>query len=84
MYELFPLMAGVVIALVVRLLSTLRARVGVVILSSVAFGLAASIISGEIFESLVFVGIDTALVLVAVVATTLVVNLGRRLVASFR
>ena len=69
MYELFPLLAGAATALSVHRFAPPRLRLSSLIALSVALGFVASFISGEVFESLLFLLIDTALVLLAAAVT---------------
>ncbi len=68
MYELFPILAGVVIALVTQRLPA-RARLATIAALSLLAGASAAWVSGEWLESWAFVLIDTALVTMAAVVT---------------
>lgn len=69
MYEIFPLLAGVVAALAARRLVAPRMRLALLIGYSAVFGLVASVVSGEFFVSWIFLAVDTALVLLSACAT---------------
>jgi hypothetical protein len=61
--ELFPLAAGVTMALVEQQIATPRIRIIILVVLSPLFGTIASFISGELAESWGFILVDTALVL---------------------
>jgi 1,4-dihydroxy-2-naphthoate octaprenyltransferase len=66
MQEIVPLAAGVVIAfLVQRFGTTARSKMLALLFASVVIGAIASFVSGELFESWVFLAIDTGLVLLS-------------------
>lgn len=69
MYEIFPLLAGVATALGAHRLVAARLRPVALLACSVALGLSASLISGEIFRSLSFLVIDIGFVLLAASVT---------------
>jgi hypothetical protein len=71
--EVFPVVAGVLSALLVWQYVPARLRALALGACGVAFGALAAFISGELFESWVFLVIDTALVLLAATVTTAVV-----------
>jgi len=73
MHEFFPLAAGVITALLVQRLPTAKLRLVVLVLLSTVFGAIATVISGEISVSLIFLAIDTALVLLAAGVTALLI-----------
>jgi len=71
MNEIFPIVAGVLIALLAeRLTGSARARGAVVVALCVGFGVAAAALSGELAESILFVFADFAIVFLSAVATT--------------
>lgn len=69
MNEIFPIMAGILVGLLIMRLSARSARLIAATALSVACGVLASVISGEITRSLGFILIDTAQVLVAATLT---------------
>ena len=79
MYEIFPLMAGIVLALLVWLLDSSRSKLVALAAGSVAIGAVASFVSGELLVSWTFLAIDVALALGAATATTiLMAAVGKR------
>jgi fucose permease len=68
--ELFPLLFGILLALAVQRIASLRSRVFVLIACSTAGGAIASLISGELSVSATYLVIDIALVLIAAGLTT--------------
>jgi hypothetical protein len=60
MYEVFPVAAGVIVALLVRQVVDLRLRGAIVGVLSIVAGFAAATISGEIEASVAFVLFDAA------------------------
>ena len=71
MHELFPALAGLVIALVVHRLPNPRQRALALVALSVIAGVTASYISGELFVSWDFLFVDIPLVFIAATAMTL-------------
>jgi len=72
--EIFPVVAGVMIALVAeRLTGSARARAATVVLLCVGFGVAAAV-SGELAESVLYVLVDFAIVLASAAAATVVME----------
>jgi hypothetical protein len=69
MYELIPIVAGVVSGLVVSRLPSLRLKAIALAVCSAGFGALASFISGELSVSWAFLLIDTALVLLSASVT---------------
>jgi hypothetical protein len=69
MNEFFPIVAGILSALLVWTYVALRFRALALGACGVVFGTMAAYISGELFISWVFVVIDTALVLLSATAT---------------
>ena len=66
MNELLPIVAGVLVGVCVQLLVlSPRIRVAIVMILGVAFGMIASLVSGELSMSPLFILVDTALVLLA-------------------
>jgi hypothetical protein len=64
--EVVPLAAGVVIALLVqRFGAAPRSKIVALLVASVIIGAVASFVSGELFESWVFLAIDTGLALLS-------------------
>jgi len=84
MSELFPILAGVAIGLVVQRIANLRWRALALFALSVLAGVTASFISGELFISWDFLFFDIPLVFAAAVATTLAISWWRRRVAASR
>ncbi len=74
MHEHFPLLAGVSIALLAQHVPSPRLRNVGLVGMALLLGLIASVISGEIFVSGLFALVDTALVLLAAVVTTVVIR----------
>jgi hypothetical protein len=69
MYEVFPLAAGVVVALLVYRLVPARLRVAATIGLSIVLGVVATAISGEALESWLFALVDIGEVLLAAAVT---------------
>ncbi len=79
MQEIVPLAAGVVIALLVQHFGTAaRSKMIALLVASVVIGAIASFVSGELFESWVFLAIDTGLVLLSAGLTLAGVDLWQR------
>ncbi len=79
MQEIVPLAAGVVIALLVQRFGTgARSKTAAILACSVIIGAIASFVSGELFESWVFLAIDTGLVLLSASVSLAVVTLWQR------
>ena len=72
MGELFPVVAGVCIGLIMQRLTTSRMRITALVVLSILAGFTASYISGELFVSWDFLLFDIPLVFIAAVATWLV------------
>jgi hypothetical protein len=72
MNEVFPVVAGVVIGLATQLLIVSRWRTHFLVGLSLVFGLAATVVSGEVELSWGFLPIDVALVLLSAAATAVV------------
>jgi hypothetical protein len=51
MYEIFPVMAGIVLALLIRFLDSSRSKLVALAAGSVAIGAVASLVSGELLVS---------------------------------
>ncbi len=83
MYEVFPMLAGIAVAILAQRVSGLRMRLAVLVGLSVVVGLVASAISGELALSWGFVLVDTALVLAGAAAMTALVA-GRKQLAARR
>ena len=73
MNEVFPIVAGVLSALLVWKYVPVRFRAFALGACGLIFGAVAALISGELFVSWVFLVIDTALVLLAAALTTALV-----------
>jgi uncharacterized membrane protein YhaH (DUF805 family) len=79
MQEIVPLAAVVVIALLVQRFGTSpRSNIIALLVASVVIGAIASFVSGELFESWVFLVIDTGLVLLSAGLTLAGVALWQR------
>ena len=79
MDEVFPVLGGVIVGLVVStVVSSSRARWVALVVLSVALGSVATWISGELAISAAYLLIDIAQVLGAAVATTVLVGVWRR------
>jgi hypothetical protein len=72
MYELFPVAAGVVVALLMRQIVDARLRGVAVAVCALVIGYAAATVSGEIVESKAFVLFDAGQTALATVVTMLV------------
>jgi hypothetical protein len=73
--EIFPVVAGVMIALVAeRLTGSARTRALTVILLCAGFGVAAATVSGELAESVLYVLVDFVIVLASAAAATVVME----------
>ncbi len=66
MYEIFPVVAGIISMLAVQRWVAVRSRPLELIACSVVFGAVASLINGELFLSWAFLIVDTGLVLLGV------------------
>jgi len=84
MSELFPILAGLAIGLVVQRIASPRWRAVALFLLSVLAGATASFISGELFVSWDFLFFDIPLVFAAAVAMTLALTWWRRRAAASR
>jgi hypothetical protein len=84
MYELLPLLSGIGLALIVQRISDFHSKVFVLGACSVAVGMIASFISGELYVSGMYLLIDTALVLLAAGVTMALLFLVRRWVPRRR
>ena len=73
MYEIFPLLAGVAVALGVQRLVAPRLQLVSLVGLSVVFGFIASLISGELSVSWAYLIFDTGLVLLSAVVTTVLI-----------
>ena len=69
MQEIFPLASGIVLALLTQRLVAPPWRVPILVALSLVFGFLASLASGELAVNWGFVSVDTALVLLAALAT---------------
>ena len=67
MFELFPIVAGGVIALLIQPIARPRQRILALIVLSVLAGCTASFVSGELFVSWDFLLVDIPLVLIAAI-----------------
>jgi hypothetical protein len=71
MNEIFPVVAGVMIALLAeRLTGSARARAATVIFLCAGFGVAAAAVSGELAQSVLFALVDFAIVFLSAAAAT--------------
>jgi hypothetical protein len=77
-YELLPIVAGALSALVVRKLDAPQLRIVSLVGSSVVFGALASFISGELSISWAYLVFDVAQVLLAAVVTTVLISWWQR------
>jgi hypothetical protein len=73
MHELFPIVAGVLTALVVQGVVATRLRAVSIVGSSIVFGALASLISGELLVSWAYLVFDFAQVLITAIATTVLI-----------
>jgi hypothetical protein len=83
-YEVFPLAAGVAIALMVQQIATPQLRVIVLITVSVLFGAIASSISGELLISWAYLVFDAAQVLIVACASMVLVAAWKRRTTRMR
>jgi hypothetical protein len=75
MNEIFPVVAGAMIALVAeRLTGSARARAATVVVLCAGFGVVAAAVSGELAESVLYVLVDFAIVLASAAAATVVME----------
>jgi hypothetical protein len=73
--EIFPVVAGVMIALVAeKLTGSARARAATVVVLCAGFGVVAAAVSGELAESVLYVLVDFAIVLASAAAATVVME----------
>lgn len=84
MSELFPILAGLVIGLLVQRIVRPQLRAVVLVALSVLAGVIASFISGELFISWDFLFFDIPLVFAAAVAVTVGLSWWRRRSAASR
>lgn len=84
MGELFPILAGLAIGLVVLRIARPQLRAAALIVLSALAGATASLISGELFISWDFLFFDIPLVFAAAVALVVVVSWWRRRAAAVR
>jgi hypothetical protein len=84
MSELFPILAGLAIGLVVQRIARARRRALALFALSVLAGVTASFISGELFISWDFLFFDIPLVFAAAVALTLGISWWRRRATASR
>ena len=78
MEEVFPVLAGVVVGLVLHHVTAKALRAVLVAVFSLGFGAVAAWISGELALSPVYVAIDAAQVAIAAVLTAMLVAAWRR------
>lgn len=78
MYELFPVLAGVLVGLLVWRLPNQRQRAATLVVACLAIGAVAAFVSGELFESWVFLLLDTVLALLAAGVTLAVASWWQR------
>jgi hypothetical protein len=75
MNEIFPVVAGVMIAIVAeRLTGSARARAATVVVLCAGFGVVAAAVSGELAESVLYVLVDFVIVLASAAAATVVME----------
>jgi hypothetical protein len=74
MQEVFPVVAGVIVALGCRRLRPTRMRRALLAAAAVVLGVLASALSGELVESWAFVLIDVAQVVLAMAVVTVVLD----------
>jgi hypothetical protein len=74
MQEVFPVVAGVIVALGCRRLLPVRLRRAVLAVAAVVLGVMASALSGELAESWAFVLVDVAQVVLAIAVVTVVLD----------
>jgi hypothetical protein len=76
--ELFPILAGTLIGLVVQWIAHRRGRMLALTALSIVAGFTASLISGELFVSWDFLFVDIPLVFLTAMTTTLILAGWRR------
>lgn len=74
MHEIFPVVAGALVGIIAMRIASLQIRTIVIAVLSVAFGVAASAVSGELALSWEFVLVDIPLVAISALATIFVVR----------
>ncbi len=84
MDEVFPVLAGVALGLAFHHIASGGLRIALLLVLSLAFGVVASWISGELAISWVYILIDAAQVLIAAVLTAALVLAWRRRAAWYR
>ena len=84
MDEVFPVLAGVALGLEFHHITSSGLRIALLLVLSLAFGVVASWISGELTISWVYILIDAAQVLIAAVLTAALVVAWRRRAAWYR
>lgn len=84
MSELFPILAGLAIGLLVQRIARPQLRAVALVALSVLAGVIASFISGELFISWDFLFFDIPLVFAAAVVSTLALSWWRRRTAASR
>jgi len=78
MFEIYPLVSGIVIALIAQRLDDFHLRIVLLFTCSIVFGAIASFISGELFVSWAYLVFDVPQVLIAAGVTTALVAGWRR------
>ena len=78
MEEVFPILAGVVVGLVLHPLKSRMLRGILILVAALGFGALASWVSGELAVSPVYIAIDAAQVAIAAVGTLMLVTVWRR------
>ena len=81
MEEVFPVLAGIIVGLVTERIPSTTLRAVLIVVLGIAFGIAASWLAGELAISWIYVLIDTAQVIVAAVATVVLIRMWRRRLA---
>ena len=84
MYEIFPVVAGVLVGSITMRIANIRLRTLAFVVLSVIFGIAATTISGEFVIGWEFLLIYIPLVMVSAIATVVVSTRAPRWVAARR
>lgn len=82
MEEVFPVLAGVVVGLVTGSVRLVWLRILLLVLAGIVFGVTASLISGELATSWIYLLIDTAEVIVVAAMTIVGMTAWRRRLAA--
>lgn len=81
MEEVFPVLGGIIVGLVAERMRSTTLRAVMIVVLGIAFGIAASWLAGELAISWIYILIDTAQVIVAAVATVVLIRMWRRRLA---